>query len=51
MNHQEQIKQFSNELTKLIERMKNEYDLPVCSVIGALYITIDWILTEAKESK
>jgi len=47
MSHQEQIAAFGNEVANVIDRFREEFDLPYSSVIGTLQIHIAQLSAEA----
>lgn len=47
MDHFEQINQFNTELDKLIDRVREEYDMSYESVVGALHIRAAMVALEA----
>lgn len=51
MNHREQIKAFHAEITAVVRRFADEYDLPVASAVGVLEIIKREIFTGVAESE
>jgi hypothetical protein len=49
MNHKEQIEAFHSEVTAVVRRFSDEYDLPIASAVGVLEIIKDEIFNGAKE--
>lgn len=49
MDQKEQQRQFSEELDKLIDRFRKEYEISYASVVGSLTIKIHLLCTEAEE--
>lgn len=49
MDKKEQIFQFGDELDKLVERFRAEYDLSYAAVVGALQMKIHLLCKEASE--
>ena len=49
MSEHEQIMQFADELDKLIDRYRSEYDLAYASVIGTLFMKAQLLGQEASE--
>lgn len=49
MSEKEQIEQFSNELDKLVERFRKEYELTYGSVVGSLHMKAYLLCKEAQE--
>jgi len=50
MDDKEQINHFSNDLWKLIDRYRQEYEVSTAGVIGTLQIAIHFILAEHHNS-
>ena len=47
MNHAEQIQAFADEVTALVERYRQEFDLPVAAAVGVLeLVKLDIYSTE-----
>ena len=49
MTHTEQVNQFSDELDRLVERFRSEYDLDYASMIGCLHLKVHFVSQEAYE--
>lgn len=47
MNHREQIDAFSSDLFNLIDRYRQEFELPLASVVGTLQLASHHLLREA----
>jgi hypothetical protein len=51
MSEHEQIQQFADELDKLVNRARSEYDLSYAAVVGALMFRIHTLMAEAQAEK
>lgn len=51
MSEKEQIDHFSNDLDRLVERYRNEYDISYAAVVGTLQMKIHLLCDEASESE
>lgn len=49
MPHDEQVKQFADELDRLVERYRDEYDLTYAAVVGTLHMKAYLLCGEAGE--
>lgn len=49
MSESEQVQHFADELDKLVERFRKEYELSYASVVGALMFRIHTLMIEAQE--
>lgn len=49
MTINEQIAHFGDELDRLIDRLRDEYDLPYAAVVGTLQMKAHLIMVEASE--
>lgn len=49
MSDNEQIKHFGDEVDKLVDRFRTEYDLSYASVVGVLQMKIHLLCSEAEE--
>jgi len=49
MDEGQQIDHFADELDKLVERFRSEYDISYASVIGALHLKAHLLCSEATE--
>lgn len=47
MNHTEQITAFADDIDRLVERYRNEFDLTYASVIGVLFMKAHLLCNEA----
>jgi hypothetical protein len=45
----EQVQQFADELDKMVNRFRSEYDISYAAVVGALMFRIHTLMVEAQE--
>jgi hypothetical protein len=51
MNQQEQTKAFADDLDRLVERYRSEFDLTYASAVGTLNMKIHTLCSEAADSE
>lgn len=51
MSEKEQIDHFANELDKLVERFRKEYEMTYASAVGVLEMKIHLLCAEAEERR
>lgn len=49
MTESEQVSQFADEVDKLVERFRIEYDMSYASVVGVLHMKTHFLCREAEE--
>jgi hypothetical protein len=49
VSEQEQINQFANALDKLVDRMRDEYELSYAAIVGVLHFKAHLLCGEATE--
>lgn len=49
MNESDQISHFGDDLDRLVDRYRDEYDLTIASVVGALFAKATLLVLEAKD--
>lgn len=49
MDHCEQIFAFADELDNLVDRYREEWDLPIASVVGCLFCKAQLLVQEAAD--
>lgn len=49
MSEREQIVQLSNEIDKLVDRMRSEYELSYAAIVGVLHFKAHTLMNEATE--
>ena len=49
MSEKEQIDHFANELDKLVQRFRSEYEISYAAAVGVLYMKIHLLCAEASE--
>lgn len=49
MDHKEQIQHFADELDRLVERFRSEYDLTYAATVGALMMKAHLLMAEAAD--
>ncbi len=49
MSESEQIKHFGDEIDKLVDRFRREYDITYAAVVGTLFMKAHLICNEADE--
>ena len=51
MSHSEQINHFANEIQRVVDRFRSEYELPLASAVGVLNCVIFDLMQDAVEDE